>query len=242
MKRKQKDMIDLIDSTGEQLSMFDNESAFSRQQTINILDAYLPQIRRAINNNYVIDAITMRFQTYPSGLHDIVAEIDIKNGDAYKRDILSLCLDTVTIAQTSLLKTLIKHIRMLTEYNYGERFKYCINNLSDEDMLAWLTSRKQSYLRNNIVLLYNHSWLWGSGIVDQFTTDDLASDEDKVLLVFKGTFEISKTLIADWILYARDLYKKDLSRRAKGVRKRRQYTWTSILRRKRDKIGIKSCK
>lgn len=232
MKRKQ------IDNIGEQLSMFDNENAFSRQQTINILDAYLPQIRRAINNNYVIDAITMRFQTYPSGLHDIVAEIDIKNGDAYKRDILSLCLDTVTIAQTSLLKTLIKHIRMLTDYNYGERLSWT-KNLSDEDMLAWLTSRKQSYLRNNIVLLYNHSWLWGSGVVDQFTTDDLASDEDKVLLVFKGTFEISKTLIADWILYARDLYKKDLSRRAKGARKRRQYTWTSILRRKRDKIGIK---
>lgn len=235
MKRKQ---IEQIDNIGEQLSMFDNENTFSRQQTINILDGYLPQIRRAINNNYVIDAITMKFQTYPSGLHDIVAEIDIKNGDAYKRDILSLCLDTVTIAQTSLLKTLIKHIRMLTEYNYGERLSWT-ENLSDEDMLAWLTSRKQSYLRNNIVLLYNHSWLWGSGVVDQFTTDDLASDEDKVLLLFKGTFEISKTLIADWILYARDLYKKDLSRRAKGARKRRQYTWTSILRRKRDKIGIK---
>ena len=236
MKRKQKEQ---IDSIGEQLSMFDNENAFSRQQTINILDAYLPQIRRAINNNYVIDAITMRFQTYPSGLHNIVAEIDIKNGDMYKRDILSLCLDTVTIAQTSLLKTLIKHIRMLTDYNYGERLSWT-KNLSDEDMLAWLTSRKQAYLRNNIVLLYNHSWLWGSGLVDQYTADDLASDEDKVPLVFKGTFEISKTLIADWILYARDLYKKDLSRRFKGARKRRQYTWTSILRRKRDKIGIKS--
>lgn len=235
MKRKQKKQ---IDSDGEQLSMFDNENTFSRQQIINILDGYLPQIRRAINNNYVIDAITMRHQTYPSGLHNIVAEIDIKNGDVYKRDILSLCLDTVTIAQTSLLKTLIKHIRVLTEYNYGERLSWT-KNLSDEDMLAWLTSRKQSYLRNNIVLLYNHSWLWGSGVVDQFTTDDLASDEDKVLLLFKGTFEISKTLIADWILYARDLYKKDLSRRAKGARKRRQYTWTSILRRKRDKIGIK---
>lgn len=236
MKIKQKEQ---IDSIGEQLSMFDNENAFSRQQTINILDAYLPQIRRAINNNYVIDAITMRFQTYPSGLHNIVAEIDIKNGDMYKRDILSLCLDTVTIAQTSLLKTLIKHIRMLTDYNYGERLSWT-KNLSDEDMLAWLTSRKQAYLRNNIVLLYNHSWLWGSGLVDQYTADDLASDEDKVPLVFKGTFEISKTLIADWILYARDLYKKDLSRRFKGARKRRQYTWTSILRRKRDKIGIKS--
>lgn len=236
MKRKQKEQ---IDSIGEQLSMFDNENAFSRQQTINILDAYLPQIRRAINNNYVIDAVTMRFQTYPSGLHNIVAEIDIKNGDMYKRDILSLCLDTVTIAQTSLLKTLIKHIRMLTDYNYGERLSWT-KNLSDEDMLAWLTSRKQAYLRNNIVLLYNHSWLWGSGLVDQYTADDLASDEDKVPLVFKGTFEISKTLIADWILYARDLYKKDLSRRFKGARKRRQYTWTSILRRKRDKIGIKS--
>lgn len=236
MKIKQKEQ---IDSIGEQLSMFDNENAFSRQQTINILDAYLPQIRRAINNNYVIDAVTMRFQTYPSGLHDIVAEIDIKNGDMYKRDILSLCLDTVTIAQTSLLKTLIKHIRMLTDYNYGERLSWT-KNLSDEDMLAWLTSRKQAYLRNNIVLLYNHSWLWGSGLVDQYTADDLASDEDKVPLVFKGTFEISKTLIADWILYARDLYKKDLSRRFKGARKRRQYTWTSILRRKRDKIGIKS--
>ena len=236
MKIKQKEQ---IDSIGEQLSMFDNENAFSRQQTINILDAYLPQIRRAINNNYVIDAVTMRFQTYPSGLHNIVAEIDIKNGDMYKRDILSLCLDTVTIAQTSLLKTLIKHIRMLTDYNYGERLSWT-KNLSDEDMLAWLTSRKQAYLRNNIVLLYNHSWLWGSGLVDQYTADDLASDEDKVPLVFKGTFEISKTLIADWILYARDLYKKDLSRRFKGARKRRQYTWTSILRRKRDKIGIKS--
>ena len=238
MKRKQKEQ---IDSVGEQLSMFDfgNENVLSKQQIINILDGYLPQIRRAINNNYVIDAITMRHQTYPSGLHNIVAEIDIKNGDMYKRDTLSLCLDTVTIAQTSLLKTLIKHIRMLTDYNYGERLSW-IENLSDEDMLAWLTSRKQSYLRDNIVLLYNRSWSWSSGQGEQNDTDDLSTVNDKMFLVFKGTFEISRTLIADWILYARDLYKKDLSRRFKGARKRRQYTWTSILRRKRDKIGIKS--
>lgn len=238
MKRKQKKQ---IDSTGEQLSMFDfgNDNVLTKQQTINILEAYLPLIRRAINNNYVIDAVTMRHQTYTSGLHNIVAEIYIKNGDVYKRDILSLCLDTVTIAQTSLLKTLIKHIRVLTEYNYGKRLSWT-ENLSDEDMLVWLTSRKQSYLRDNIVLLYNHSWLWGSGLVDQHVDDDLSTVDDKMFLVFKGTFEISKTLIADWILYARDLYKKDLSRRFKGARKRRQYTWTSILRRKRDKIGIKS--
>lgn len=240
MKRKQKDQ---IDSIGEQLSMFDfafdNENVLTKQQILNILDAYLPQIRRAINNNYVIDAITMRHQTYPSGLHNIVAEIDIKNGDVYKRDTLSLCLDTVTIAQTSLLKTLIKHIRMLTNYNYGERLSWT-ENLSDEDMLVWLTSRKQSYLRNNIVLLYNRSWSWSSGQGEQNDTDDLSTVDDKMFLVFKGTFEISRTLIADWILYARDLYKKDLSRRFKGARKRRQYTWTSILRRKRDKIGIKS--
>ena len=238
MKRKQKEQ---IDSVGEQLSMFDfgNENVLSKQQIINILDGYLPQIRRAINNNYVIDAITMRHQTYPSGLHNIVAEIDIKNGDMYKRDTLSLCLDTVTIAQTSLLKTLIKHIRVLTDYNYGERLSW-IENLSDEDMLAWLTSRKQSYLRDNIVLLYNRSWSWSSGQGEQNDTDDLSTVNDKMFLVFKGTFEISRTLIADWILYARDLYKKDLSRRFKGARKRRQYTWTSILRRKRDKIGIKS--
>lgn len=246
----------------KQLSMFDDPHTLcscsydhiNADRLSDVMQAYLPQIREAIARQYVIYSISKDHQTSRAGLRPIEACVHTNARNEYtKQDVLLMCNESVVKAQTALLKDLIyqmkSHVRYTTENRIFDNDSYTgigdilydhesldyISRLTNEDSLAWLANQTEKYLAENITLCYHTPWAWLPA-----PKEKIVFDETRLFLTFYVTFEITKKLLRDYIMYAKSVYLRDASRRFedKMPRARRHYTWETILKRKQEKVKI----
>lgn len=242
----------------KQLSMFDDPhtltmcsyESINAKKLSDVMQAYLAQIRLAIPRQYVIYSISKEHQTSRAGLRPIEACVHTNARNEYtKQEVLMMCTESVVKAQTALLKDLIYQIKRNIRYSVENRwFEGTCDNilydhesldyiarLTDEDSLAWLTNQTEKYLAENITLCYHTPWTWLPA-----PKGKIVFDETRLFLTFYVTFEITKNLLRDYIMYAKSIYLRDASRRFEGKmpRARRHYTWETILKRKQEKVKI----